>query len=289
MLALSAHHTIFELVAGSLDVEEERSGRSLAGLRKLYEHASDYDGSKPHLRHLVFSDAQAAFDLFGQKSPHYALVADVLLALTHFQATRRDPTWGPLRPQAEAIRANRDQREQKWAQGLFDGVVRTLVPNAKSWFDVVSGSPLREAILAKAANGEGRDLLGRSIAVRAATYINRECSEIELDRLAKKARDQYPVSVALLDRLITTIIRDGRDMSKPERANSLWDYELTFSVGHKTKIDGAPVFLVSTDDEILSAAQSVSAGNVLHLDEYEKLVQQPWDTFREHVAQREAR
>lgn len=282
ILAIAAHHTMFELITGSLDPDGRKAGRSVAGLKRLYRHCREYSGSQSVLRCVAYSDAQAAHDLFGRHSSEYEQ-DNLLGSLAHWQFTREDPTWGTSRPLVESLLSRRDAQERAFSETLFRNVVQRLAPSAGTWVDVTSPSPLRSAILAKADNGEGIPLLGRSVVIRAARHVGISLPDDEIERLAAKARAQYPVPIALLDSIIRSIIADGHDMSRPERANSLWDYEICFCIGRGTTLAGVPARLITTDNEILHAANRVNALNVQSLSEYEALIARSHEDFLAHL------
>lgn len=288
VIAVAAHHAMFELVTGSLNADERHAAKRFAGLTRLYQHCSQFNGSHPVLRDMVYSDAQAAHDLLGRHSDDYELYGSLLGRLIHWQVTSGDRTWGDHRAVVETLRDDRDERERRFSDTLFTHVVRGIAPDARGWQDVTTNSPLRTAILAKAAAGEGKALLGRSIAIRAARHVGITLSDPEIDSLARRARAIYPVPVALLDNIIQAIILNGRDMARPEHANSLWDYEISFCVADGTHVDGAPVHLITTDRGILDAAAQVGAENVRSLEAYEQLLDLPYEDFRAVVDLRPA-
>lgn len=64
-------------------------------------------------------------------------------------------------------------------------------------------------------------------------------------------------------------IRDNADPAKPERANTLWDLHICFSVGDDHTIKGRPVWLITDERKLREAAAEVtSTALVLAYNEY---------------------
>jgi hypothetical protein len=73
-------------------------------------------------------------------------------------------------------------------------------------------------------------------------------------------------------------------MTIKNRANSLWDIHISFSIGTSARFDGAPLWLVTEDGAILDAAAAAGTDTVKHLEEYSRIVKSDWRTFRCLVA-----
>jgi hypothetical protein len=170
--------------------------------------------------------------------------------------------------------------EATFLDAMWDAVL-ALVPDAANWSDVTQTTELRCAFLKQAAAGEGRKHIAAGFAQRAASQLGIELTQEELHAKADIVQEAFPLPVHFYDRIVRRIVEGGGDMSKKDRSNSLWDLQIAFSTGKGATIDGTPLWLISQDKDVITAAAAASTtANVKSLDEYNTLIDLPWTDYR---------
>jgi hypothetical protein len=99
-------------------------------------------------------------------------------------------------------------------------------------------------------------------------------SDEELKEKAHMVLDVFPVPVHLMSALLQKIAMDPNfNIGNPDkkRWNFVWDSQLTFSIGTSHQVAGAPVFFVTSDAEVITAAKAAGCEQrVLALPDYLK-------------------
>ena len=116
---------------------------------------------------------------------------------------------------------------------------------------------------------------------RVASIFEIDLSQYDHDDLTRLALTIFPLPMHLYRRLIRRVVEKGHNMSKKERANSIWDLHIGFSVGTKADTDGAARVLVTNDQDILAASEEAGVqSHVMSLEDYGELLQLDWESFR---------
>jgi len=111
-----------------------------------------------------------------------------------------------------------------------------------------------------------------------------QCSEERIAERIDAMQRIFPLPLYVVDGLVTSIIERGLDMTKKDRANSLWDIHIAFSIGTDASFEGAPLWLVTDDGAIVNAPKAAATLGVKHLDEYCAILKSGWCGFRSLIA-----
>lgn len=283
VIANASYFVITELLAHLADPSDPAHGQCWAGLRKLWNHCKQYDGSRDVLRLAADSEAQVPHMLSGVAPPGRDAQAEAFGALVGGLLNAGTASWPSAQLTLRTLRQHVDDIEAAFVADLFDNVVRSLNPAATAWSQV-QRSPMQGPLLARIERGEGRPLIGRMFALKAAVEVGRLLTIHELEAYGCVVRDRCPTAVAFYDTLVLRIVRDGLNTSCYPRPNSVWDLQVAFSIGKGARIGVAPVWLVTDDQAICAAALASGARpNVRTFDDYLSLLQLPTQQFNEVV------
>jgi len=268
VVAIASYIVAIELLAHLATETDPDFGSCLHATARLGQHCSRWNGSL-RFDFIQLADAQIARLLFGvtlnPEQVQTGGVTDVVGAITdHPQAATARHYREGLTELCESV----SRSEKEFVDGLWNRVVRTLVPEAEDWQSVVK-SPRRAQLLAAIDAGEALDLIAATIVDRAAEKSSLSLTAEERVAAIARARVLFPTPIHHHNLLIRTIIENGPNMGRPERANSLWDHEITFSTAPGAQIQGTPLVLVTSDPVILQAAAAAgTSSQVWSLDDY---------------------
>lgn len=254
VVAFASYIVATELLA-HLAAEDDRDfGACLHATARLGTHCSRWDGSASNLGFMQLADSQIIRQLFGvsleSNETKAAGYSTIIGAITS------SPCPASALQFQEGLTQLRDQvaqAEQEFADRLWNKVVMTLEPSALSWNDITK-SAKRAGLLAALDAGHGLGLVAGTIVDRAAGKAGLRLTAPERDRAIARAIVLFPTAIHHHDLLIRELVTKGQDMRKPERANSVWDHDLTFSTAPGANVSGIPLVLVTADPLILRAA-----------------------------------
>jgi len=266
-----------ELLAHLSDEKDPDFRHCLAAITRLGRHCRRYDGSRYQMDFLQLPDAQVAKALFGLKigsdSASPGVYADVIGDITD------NPQPGVLHDWRESLGELREivlRVEHEFVERLWARVILTVQPDAEDWQSILK-SPKRPALMASLEAGQGLDLVAGTIVDRVAAKCGLVLTPTERDGAIANARKVFATPVHHHDLLVRHLIANGPDMSRPNRANSIWDHEITFSTALGARMNGVPLILVTGDPLVLQAANAAGTR------------QQIWSLheYRERIAQRD--
>jgi hypothetical protein len=151
---------------------------------------------------------------------------------------------------------------------LWD-VVRDLDPAATGWEKFRNGPDGRRKLLAQLDDGDALPRIAAGMVRRAASLVG-----VELEGQALRSRvafllKRFGTPICFYNAIIRKVVDGGADMSKPLRANSIWDLQIAFCGLPGSTSDGVPVILVSNEQSILDAAADAGDPSaVITLDEF---------------------
>jgi hypothetical protein len=281
---LASYYVATEFLAHLADRGDPSFGPSLGGLRRLWEHTRTYNGSAHVMNLLKTAEQQVAYVLFPEFREHIPATESIGSFIGHVVHTPGADLPGSFHQDLTAFRDFVRDKEQSFVDSLFERIVHTLVPEAHSWQDVTTQTPLREALLKAIGEGKGRRQGAEGFVRRIVETFDLPCSEELIAERTQAMQDVFPLPLYVVDGLVTSIIERGLDMAIKNRANSLWDIHISFSIGTGAVFDGAPLWLVTDDGAILDGAAAAGTDTVKHLEEYSRILKADWCTFRGLVA-----
>ncbi len=87
--------------------------------------------------------------------------------------------------------------------------------------------------------------------------------------MSEAVLNHFGPSLTIYLRALENIIMTGSDMSKPQRANTIWDMQILMGVGQRFADSAGDLTLITADGAVKRAADRASMGQyVRQLEEY---------------------
>lgn len=221
---------------------------------------------------LADPESLVAKAVFGQGIENNRQVTEMLLTLCRHVEERRE---GPLDPEVEALASGLKDHvasaEAGFAADMFAYLVQPFSAGVSTWAEVEKNPGLAQPALKFLRGPEAKNLFAGALIRKVADLINRRPSDAEVAAAAAWLGDRMGVAAALYNDICHRIIVQGCRLTKKNRVNWFWDLNLALCIGDSHSIAGLPVTLVTTDQDIVEAAQSAGArGSVMTFVEYRK-------------------
>jgi hypothetical protein len=280
---LASYYVATEFLAHLADRQDPSFGPSLGGLTRLWEHTHTYDGAAYVTHVLEPAERQVAYVLFPEFRKHLPPSESLGGFIGRVVHTAPADLPGAFHQDLVGFRDFVREKEESFVASLFDRIVRILVPDATSWHDVTSNTTLRTGLLKAIREGKGRRHGAEGFVRRVVETFDYQCSEETIVERVAAMQEIFPVPLHVVDRLVVSIIERGLDMTRKSRANSLWDIHISFSIGTRATFDTAPLWLITDDAAILDAAKGAGSQSVKSLNEYSRILESDWHSFRSLV------
>jgi hypothetical protein len=269
-----------ELLSRLATREDESFKHALAALRRLRAHCCQFDGARS-MRFLVDTEDLVAHNLFGRPLPGKEDESTNYTRMIDLVSHMNDPSeWAPEQPSLDALRDEYAASEREFTARLWRTVVLRRAPDATSWDAISRSSELRSQFLAEVETSNALRMSAAVLVEGVAASVGAVLSPEAIAAAIEKALLLFPVPIYFLRAILRQIGQNGRDMSKPQNSNCLWDLQLAYSTSTRASINGLPVWFLTSDRELLRAAVESNSGRVVRrFDEYARLVDGPSDAF----------
>jgi hypothetical protein len=260
--------TVAELASHLADPTDPRRGRCLGALRALWQHYALYDGSKHFLPFVPDTEDILCRELFGRDTPGRAEEIDAGGAFVRRVAMGDADELNELSPALAGLRDHIAHVEAEFVAAMRD-IVQHLDPRASGWETFRSDPERRRAILARIDAGHGLRYFAEALVRRAAASIGTAIEGADLQHRVEFVMRHFGTPLRFFDAIIRKLVDGGVDMSKPQRANSIWDLQIAFYGVPGWAIDGAPLILVTDEGAIREAARRAGdASATMSLNEF---------------------
>jgi hypothetical protein len=285
VVGMASYWVVFELLAHVADPGDPSYGFALAGVRRLARHAAQYDGQRHILRLLADSEDHVFRALFGYQIPNRANAAETFGRLVGAVADGKSPTdWSAFQPQLDALKSYVAATEAQFAADVFDNVVKAHWPKAQSWSDVASDPKMKNDLIAYLSTPQANAAAAGALVIKAASEISHQLSPEEASRFVTKVLELFPAPIAFYNAFLKKVAT-GYDLSVSKNVNSLWDMQVVFSTSMEATIGGAPIWIVTSDKAVLSAAVDAHMGSrVMTLSNYRSALSLDIDDFLMRLA-----
>jgi hypothetical protein len=256
--------TVMELGAHLADPADPDLRRCHVALKALWDHATQYDGSRQSLRIVADSDSQLALTLFNRSLPGRQAEADKYTYLVETlanSATGDIPT--SVQPMLAELRRHRDEIERMFANDM-EAVIRGIDPRSTGWQPFPNDPARRKQELDSARAGSTLPFVAAAMLMRASLALGTTLSdEQEMKNMIKYLLDVFPTPAHFYNALLIKSVESGIDYSKGKHANSIWDYQLCFYALAGASTHGIPLALVSNERAVKAAATSAGAADCM--------------------------
>ncbi|MBK6488510.1 MAG: hypothetical protein IPF98_17030 [Gemmatimonadetes bacterium] len=174
-------------------------------------------------------------------------------------------------------------KEAEWASTIQSGIVGVYHDLAPRWAPDLTDSERRlrtaDLLRSELALEHCAAMYARSVLLLHGLSVSAK----ELTTAAQRCTHDYPVPLRLYNEILARIIL-APEMSLAKRANWLWDIQLAFAVSTRLAKQGTPVWIVTSDEDIIDASVRAGASRLVRsLTDYEALVHKGTDAVVDAV------
>jgi hypothetical protein len=178
-----------------------------------------------------------------------------------------------LQPVFEDMKRHVAAVERDFVSDLFKYAVKGFNADAVDWNPLAKKPELRAAVLEFSKSPEALERVAEAIVLKAAmlshSQLNRKLGRERLEDMKDAVQEHFSVSLQHYNDILHRIARTGSDYTKKNRANDIWDHQLTFLIGRNHSIAGKQVKLISDDGGISEAARKAGVPElVCSLEDY---------------------
>jgi hypothetical protein len=278
VVAWASYFVVEELLARCASADPRRAGGGVAALKRLAQHCQTYDGSYERVNFVADPRQQVAELLYGKAQFHDQSVIDtyidtygtVVKTIAASASPAEWPAW--VHEATHNIRAEIEAAEARFADGMFEGVVKALVPEARTWADIRTNASYADALAAGVESDEGLMLCAGLFADELAELAGVEPTQRERDRAVALLKDAFQLPLRINNALMFRIMKDGVNVRRPEIANTIWDMQIAMTIPVSNRFVRTPLWFVSGDGAFSDAAQTAGVAHIVHrLDAYMRL------------------
>lgn len=241
-------------------------GRGILG---LWNHCLQ-DGNEM-IRFIPDPELQFAKEFYGETDEQYEyLYNNVMYLCKEVNASNLRDDLNDIRPDLGQIEKAVERSEKAFVDDVLKQVVQHTDPRGDDWRMFEKDKAARNEILTFLDNDESDIAIGVSNAIRFQRAAGVSDESVE-DILAKGRylADNYQVPIKLYKEILKRIVQTGCDLTKKNRANRLWDMQISFYLGPNNRVQGEQIVLVTDDGDIVKAAEEAGASRfVMSLSSY---------------------
>jgi hypothetical protein len=260
---------VAELSSHLGNADDPHFGRCLGALRSLWQHCKLYDGTGPYLPFVSDTEEQLCTMLFGRPVPGREAEIVAAGAFVRRVATSESTAeLAALLPTLTGLRGHIARVEAEFVDSMSD-MVRHLDPAAQGWETFRTDPERRRAILSRIDAGVGLRNVAEALVKTAGRLVGATLEGEAFERRVDFALATFGTPIHFFDAIVRKLVDGGIDMSKPGRANSIWDLQIAFYGLPGSTVDGAPLVLVTDEHAIhRAAAKAGDASSVMYLRDF---------------------
>ena len=256
-----------ELASHLSDDQDPDYANCRCAMNALFEHCSTEDGNQ--LRLVADSESLLAQFLLGQELPAHRQTTETLARLAKaIHSLGVEPMAADAVALCSEIKRQLGERETQFVEDMRQ-VVLMLNPACKDWNPFAADPSGRDQALA-AARAPGATLtLASAFVIKAHMLLGLPVPGAELRSMSEAVLEHFGPSVTMYLRTLEHIVMTGSDMSKPQRANTIWDMQILMGIGQHFANTPGELMLITADAAVRRSAEQAAADEyVCRLDEY---------------------
>ena len=258
-----------ELLSHLADTNDPAFGDCRRAIIGLWNHC--LQESEEMMRFIPDPELQFAKEFYGKTDEQYeALYNNVMYLCKEVNERGKGDGLTGIRKNFRQVSKAIKMSEDNFVDDVLRQVVNHTDPDASNWQMFENDDEAKDEILSFLNSEDSDVVIGISNALRfreAADVSGGNSSEI----IAKGEylADNYKVPIKLYKEILKRIVETGCDLTKKNRANWLWDMQISFLLGPNNHVQGEPLVLVTNDSDILEAADEAGARDfVMELSHY---------------------
>ena len=270
--ALASPPVLVELVARLIDrlpLPYQRARDAIACLVHHCEMAIDGEAKVATLTDPI---SQLCLQLFGEEPSGFRSSTDQLVSFARQLAEELPGSLPDVhRAFVEDIAAFVAGQEAAFVEHFKQTAVKVLDPDNDGWSPLRDEPQLREKADKFFSSQEAQVAFAEMQVRQCASVLEKELSDAEIREQAEAFTEQLAVPASLFNEIARRIFTTGCDLTKRNRPNWLWDINLALTINPWSCVDEKPNLVVTSDADILAAAQSAGCGErVMPLDDYQR-------------------
>jgi len=255
-------YVIMELMGHLSDQTDPNFAECRSALVALYNLSS----SNPHqIRILSDSETLILRALYGVTLPQTDATTQRLCVLA-LHIVENTP--GAFAPQAlaalQVITDHLSQVETQFVSDMWQFVVQSLNPSSIGWAPLENDSTARNQVL----NVLHSVTMPQTIASAFVRKAMHQAHVVESpDEIAAKTlfvSSNFPASIRLYAEILERIVMTGCNLNRKKRPNWIWDIQIAMGVGQNIETVNKPLHLITTDGDIIAAANAADCGEFVH-------------------------
>jgi hypothetical protein len=284
VVAKASYWVVHELVAHLASREDPSYTRSLAAVRRLAEHCTQYDGSRTLIGFL--GDTEEHIDEIilhiPPKHDQAEAYGQLVLGIAHAASPEDSERYQSRIEEVAANVANQEEAQVSRFQRILSSMNEQLTEKLGVTDPIRQTPGLADRMAQKIESDEGMrgaaEMMVRSAAMRRSVELTLE----EKRELEERMLSVFPFQLRLYNAVAARVVRQGIDMSSRRNRNWVWDWMVAFSTSVVAHVEGVAIWLITDDQLILDAAADADARGVVHtVPEYEALLALPAEEFAE--------
>jgi len=258
---------IMELASHLADDKDPDYANCRCAMNALFEHCSTEGGDQ--LRLVADSESLLAQFLLGQELPAHRQTTETLATLAKAIHTfGAEPMPTDVIALCSEIKCQLEERETQFVEDMRQ-VVLMLNPACQDWNPFAADPIGRDQALA-AVRAPGSILaLASAFVIKAHMLLGMPVPEADLRPMSKAVLERFGASVTMYLRTLEHLVMTGSNMSKPQRANTIWDMQILMGIGQQFADTPGELTLITGDAVVRRSAEQAAAEEyVYRLDEY---------------------
>ena len=173
----------------------------------------------------------------------------------------------------QEILGHLSQVEQQFISDVWQFVVQELNPSSTGWAPLENDEPMRNIVLNILRSATMPQTIATAFVLKAMHQAQVIESTAEVVSKAGFVGSTFPASIHLYREILNRIVETGCNLNKRKRANWIWDIQIAMGVGQYIETVNKPLHLVTTDGDIVSAAEAAGCRQFVHsLPEFKTMI-----------------
>ncbi|WP_263785309.1 hypothetical protein [Salinibacter grassmerensis] len=266
-------YVVCELLSHLADTSDPAFGDCRHAILGLWNHC--LQESKEMMRFIPDPELQFAKEFYGEIDDQYgALYNNVMYLCKEVNERGESDELTDIRGNLSEVSRAIEMSEANFVDDVLRQVVNHTDPNASNWQIFEDDEEAKSEILSFLNSEDSDVIIGISNALRFrdAAGVGEESPD-EIRAKGKYLAENYKVPMKMYKEILKRIVETGCDLTKKNRANWLWDMQISFFLGPNNHVQGEHLVLVTDDGDILDAADEAGASNyVMELSHYRSSV-----------------
>jgi hypothetical protein len=173
----------------------------------------------------------------------------------------------------QEIRNHLSKVEQQFISDVWQYVVQELNPSSTGWVPLENDEPMRNVVLNILRSATMQQTIATAFVLKAMHQAQVIESTAEIVAKAHFVSTTFPAAIHLYREILKRIVETGCNLNKKKRANWIWDIQIVMGVGQQIATVNKPLHLVTTDGDIVTAAETAGCRQFVHsLSEFKTMI-----------------